>query len=263
MNFKEGNGKRWIGVIFLLLALSSCRSLRNNNTLFLSEHDKAAHNAKSVYIANENSSIDKNYKIKPLDLIAVQNLQNPEGLVAASNSEGMSSAPTFKIGADGIVSLPVIGPVELKGLTVEEARKKVEDLYGKLLLKNPIIDLKVVNYQITLLGESSKPGNYFLERENINLIELLGKSGGLLPSSNPKKIKIIRGDRNNPEIIYVNLQDINSLGNEKLILQNNDIVYITPKGLSNISEGIKNYSAIIQPVFLVLNGVLLIYTLGR
>lgn len=263
MNFKEGKGQRWIGMILLILALSSCRSLRNNNTLFLSEYDKMADTAKSVYVANENTSKDYSYKIKPFDLIAIQNLQNPDGLVATASGDGVQSAPVFRVDKSGYTSLPVVGAVSLDGLNIADATAKIQELYASKLLKNPIIELRVVNYQVTLLGESSNPGNYLLERENIDLIELLGKSGGLLASSNPKNVKIIRGDRKNPEIIYVNLQDIKSLSSEKLILRNNDLIYIAPRGLTSLSEGLKNYSSIIQPIFLVLNGILLIYTLRR
>jgi len=264
MSFIKGKSAWGLGILLFFLSLSSCKSLRNTNTLFQSEYDKLADTATSVYVANASLNVtDNSYKIKPFDLIAIRNIQNPEGLVVTTNADGVQSAAVFRSDKDGNINLPVIGIVNIHGLSQEEASKKVQELYAKNLLKNPIIELTVVNYKVTLFGESAKPGSYVLERENVDLIEILAKSGGLLPTSDPKRIKIIRGDRKNPEIIYVNLKDIRSLASEKMILQNNDIIYIAPRGLASLSEGIKNYSAIIQPAFLVLNGILLIYTLSR
>ncbi|MFD2161010.1 polysaccharide biosynthesis/export family protein [Paradesertivirga mongoliensis] len=262
MKLKKG---KFLGAILLsVFLLSSCRSLKNTNTLFLSEYDKFADTAKSVYVANENfAPKDFTYKIKPFDQIALRNIQNPDGLVMSTNAENVQSGIIFRVNKEGFVMLPVIGEVNINGLSQAEAAQKIQDIYSKTLLKNPLIELTVFNYKVTLLGETSTPGNYVLERDNVDLIELLGKSGGLLPSADPRKVKIIRGDRKHPEIIYVNLKNLNTLGNDKLVLQNNDIIYIAPQKLSNISEGLKNYSAIIQPLFLILNAVILYSTIGK
>lgn len=262
MNFKQ---RRLIwAIIFSIFLFSACKSLKNTNTLFQSEYDKFADTAKAVYVANEPVPVrDKSYKIKPYDHITVRNLQNPEGLGSSSGAETSQSLAVFRVDKAGFVNLPVVGNVELNNLNQHEAASKLQALYGKTMLKNPIIELTIVNYRVTLLGETAKPGNYILDRENETLIELLGKSGGLLPSSDARKIKIIRGDRKNPEVIFVNLKDLNSLKSDKIILENNDIVYITPLNLFNVSEGLKSYSAILQPVFILMNAVLLIYTIGK
>jgi polysaccharide biosynthesis/export protein len=259
MNLKKG--KSWgAAVVLAIVLLSSCRSLKNTNTLFQSEYDKFADTAKSVYVANENQSATTDYKIRPFDVIAITNLQNPQGFINQPITEGAQIGALFRGNSKGEYNLPVVGIVELIGLTQNEAAMKLQDLYGKNLFKNPIITLSVVNNKVMLIGESSKPGNYQLERERIDLIELIGRSGGLTPQAEPKKIKIIRGDRKNPEIIYVNLKDVNSLASDKLILQNNDIVYIPPRGLYNATESIKSYSGVVQPAFLILNALVLIYS---
>ncbi len=261
MNLKKG---KFLGAIVLsLFLLSSCRSLKNTNTLFLSEYDKFADTAKTVFVANETLENSKNYKISLYDKLIIRNLQNPEGLVNTSKTDGTQEGAVFQVDKDGVVILPVIGSLNVYGLTRQEAAAQIQELYSKKLFKNPIIDVSVINLKVTLLGEVARPGNYMLEEENVNLLEIIAESGGFMSTADPKKVKIIRGNLQSPEIIYVNLKNLNSLRSDKLALRNNDIIYISPRGLTNLSEGIKSYSIISQPVFVILNIALLLYTIRR
>lgn len=262
MNLKKG---KLLGAILLsIFVLSSCKSLKNTNTLFQSKYDKFADTAKSVYVANRNpSDTENNYKIQPFDLIALRNLQDPAGLVNLSPTEGVKNAAIFRVDKNGIVDFPVIGPMTISGLTQAEAASKLQEAYGKSLLKNPIIEFTIVNYKVTLLGDVPKPGNYKLDGENMNLIDLLGESSGFLPSSNARTIKIIRGDRKNPEIIYINLNEITSLASDKLILQNNDIIYVSQKGLYRTASNFKVFVDVIQPTMVIFNALILLYTLKK
>ena len=111
------------------------------------------------------------------------------------------------------------------------------------------------------MGEVNTPGNFLLDRDKVHLLEIVGLSRGLTNNADPEKVKIIRGDIKNPEIIYINLKDLNALANDRLFLQNNDIVYFTPKRIYNVSEGLRNYTGLIQPALLLMNAAILIFTL--
>ena len=241
-----------IGFLF-----TSCAS--NKSALFVAKTDKIMDTLKTVYVVNDHQPEDIYYKIKPQDIIAVTNLQNLEFGV---NSEP-SAIATFTIQNDGYTVLPVIGNIQLAGLTRREAQSKLQDLYSKSLLKNPIIDLKIINLKVTLLGEFAARGKFLLEKDQTSLIDIIGEVGGLTPNANPKKIKIIRGDPSNPQIIYANLANINSLGNKKLILQSNDIIYAYPKKVAERSQNIQSMMNIIQPVVLLLNSAIIIYNLSK
>ena len=149
------------------------------------------------------------------------------------------------------------------GLARKEATQKIQDAYKQNLLKDPIIELTVVNLKVTLLGEFGSQGEFLLEDDHTSLIDIIGKAGGFSPRADPKTLKIIRGDRSNPEIIYVNLKNISSLGSPKLILQNNDILYIEPMGVYNTSDRVQKASTFLQPLMLIINFGLLIYTFTR
>jgi len=224
-------------------------------------------------VVNDQGISDAYYKIKVNDQLAIRNLQNKEfGATASANSStsgnqtasgSVNNSLSYLVDTDGKVNLPAIGKVEVLGLSRRDAAIKIQDLYAKQLLRDPIIELSVVNLKVTLLGEFGKQGNFLLERENTTLIDIIGEAGGINKTADPKTLKIIRGDRSHPEIIYVNLNDINSLASKKLVLQNNDIIVLQQTKSSALSEKLTSVNNIVQPFLVVVNLAVLIFTLTR
>lgn len=249
----------------------SCAS-RKEYSLFNAPSDIVTDTIKQVYVVNDQGISDAYYKIKVNDQLAIRNLQNKEfGATASANSSSNSNQTggtinntlSYLVDIDGKVNLPAIGKVEVLGLSRRDAAIKIQDLYAKQLLRDPIIELSVVNLKVTLLGEFSKQGNFLLERENTTLIDIIGEAGGINKTADPKTLKIIRGDRSHPEIIYVNLNDINSLASKKLVLQNNDIIVLQQTKSAALSEKLTSVNNIVQPFLVVVNLAVLIFTLTR
>ena len=261
-------------MLLFVLVICSC-SVRNRHSLFNAPSDIVTDTIKQVYVVNDKGLGDLYYKIKPNDLLAIRNVQNPEfgatqngasasvGANYSSPTGGVSTVLSYPVEPDGMVNLPAIGKVALAGLTRKEAAFKVQEIYSKKLLKDPIIELSIVNLKVTLIGEFGKQGNYFLEKDNTSLIDIIGEAGGITKTADPKTLKIIRGDRSNPEIIYVNLTDINSLASKKLILQNNDIVVLQQTKNAAATERLQSFNNILQPLLVVVNLAVLIFTVTR
>lgn len=261
-------------ILFICSIFVGCAA-RKEHSLFNAPSDVVTDTIKQVYVVNDQGISDAYYKIKISDQLAVRNVQNPE--FGATSSTGVSGASTNNVAAagtsqnilsypvepDGMVNLPAIGKVEVVGLTRREATIKIQDFYKQKLLKDPIIELTVVNLKVTLLGEFGKQGNFLLEKDHTSLIEIIGEAGGITKTADPKTLKIIRGDRSHPEIIYVNLTDINSLASKKLILQNNDIIVLQPTKGSALSEKLQSFNNIVQPLLVVVNLAVLIFTVTR
>ena len=213
------------------------------------------------------------YKIQPQDILQIRNLQNISYITgdapstsatnAGSGSSGTSSGQEFQVGEDGTVALPVIGHVDVLGLTRIEATKKIEDIYRKSLLKDPIIEVKIINLKVTILGEIKTQGNYQLVKDKTTLVELIGEAGGLTDKANEKNIEIIRGDPDHPIVKRIDLSDLRSLSDPAATLQNGDIIYIAQNKRAIQTDKVSTFSTIIQPALIVLNTVLIIFTLAR
>ena len=213
-------------------------------------------------------SIRQNYTIQADDLLQIRNLQNPKYIVdvAAANQLSATTTPleelNYLVEADGTVNLPIIGRIAVADLTRVEAAQKIEARYSKEL-KAPIIELKVINRKVTVLGEVTKQGNYPLLKDQTTLIETLGNAGGLTENANPATLKIIRAKGGQQQVISVDLSDLKSIGDNKMILQNNDIIYVAQNKRSKQTKRVSNLYTILQPVVLILNTALIIYTLSK
>ena len=274
INLKKNTLYIFIPILFLLV-LSAC-SARRERSLFNAKSDIVTDTIKQVYVVNDQGISDAFYKIKINDRLAIRNVQNPEfGATANASSTstsstsqnitsgGINNALSYPVDLDGQVNLPAVGKVPVAGLSRREAAIKIQDLYAKQLLRNPIIELSVVNLKVTLLGEFGRQGNFLLERENTTLIDIIGEAGGITKTADPKTLKIIRGDRSNPEVIYVNLNDINSLASKKLVLQNDDIIVLQQTKSAATTEKLQSYNNILQPLLVVVNLAVLIFTVTR
>jgi len=262
--------------LFLLFTLSAC-SARKERSLFNAPSDIVTDTIKQVYVVNDQGMSDIYYKIKINDQLAIRNVQNVEfgannssspGVLSQSSSTGAQGGSSqnvlsYPVEPDGMVNLPAVGRVEVAGLTRREAAIKIQDIYKTKLLKDPIIELTVVNLKVTLLGEFGRQGNFLLTKDNTDLIEIIGEAGGISKTADPKSLKIIRGDRDHPEIIYVNLSDINSLASKKLVLQNNDIIILLPTKSAAFNDKWTSINNFIQPVLVVVNLGILILSLTR
>ncbi|MEO6851512.1 MAG: polysaccharide biosynthesis/export family protein, partial [Mucilaginibacter sp.] len=259
------------GFFIVSLIFSSC-SYKQQQVLF----QQQATLPDSVLVSKTNSGLGtSDYHIKSQDILQIRNLQNPKYIVddvpvatsatgsMASGGGGSNTASqgqTYQVEDDGTVALPIIGHVPIAGLTRAEAAKKVEELYSKEI-KNPIIDLQITNLKVTILGEIRTPGNFPLTKDKTSLIEMIGQAGGLTDKANEKNIKIIRGDPKNPQVSEINLGNVRTLGDPRLILQNNDIIYIAQNRRAVKNDQLQNLSTTIQPALIILNTALILYTL--
>lgn len=137
------------------------------------------------------------------------------------------------IGADGKILLPLIGEVNILGLTESQAADLLIKEYKKYL-KNPYVSVKVLNQKLFVVGEVKKPGVVLVTNGTMNLFEALAQSGDLTDYANRTNIKVIRGSMRDPEIREINLSDLNAIKLSSLILRPNDVIYIEPRETKSV-----------------------------
>lgn len=178
---------KFLCILSITIALASCAA-RKEHSLFNAPSDVVTDTIKQVYVVNDQGISDAYYKIKVNDQLAIRNVQNKEFGATASSGSGsnnyqnaggsINNILSYPVDIDGKVNLPAIGKVDVIGLSRRDAAIKIQDLYAKQLLRDPIIELSVVNLKVTLLGEFGKQGNFLLERENTTLIDIIGEEIG-------------------------------------------------------------------------------------
>jgi polysaccharide export outer membrane protein len=253
-------------LLFSIVSIFSSCSNKQYQTLFEKRTAIADSSAQKPAVTLDS------YLIQPQDVLQIRQLQNINFIVDQASTSGSNSGTsgttsaqgqTYQVEEDGTVALPDIGHVPVVGLTRILAQKKVEKLYVDSGVQNPIIELKIINLKVTILGEVKSQGNYPLVKDKTTLVELIGEAGGLTDKANDVNVKIIRGNEQNPQVITANLSDISSINAPGNVLQNGDIIYVAENKRAAQGDNLLNFTTVFSPFILILNTALIIFTLAR
>lgn len=151
----------------------------------------------------------------------------------------------------GAVRLPLIGSINIAGLTQDEASDMLIKEYKKYI-RNPYVIVEIKNQRIIVIGEVNNPGIVPVVNGTMNVIEAIARTGDLTDLASRTNIKIVRGDLRNPEIRHVNITSLNSLSLASLYLKPNDILYVQPRALKGYNKAFDE----ISPFWNMLNSVI-------
>lgn len=179
--------------------------------------------------------------IKPGDKLSISIWGHEELSVGSVNSVYNSDEVTGKwliVDNDGEVNFPQVGRVKVAGYDLKEVNYLMEEKY-RALLKEPIINVRVVNQYVTVLGEVNKPGRYPLDNEQMTLVEIIGAAAGLTAYAKGHEVKLIRQVQNKPVELIVDLTDLVTFNDYNVQLQSDDVVYIGPNEKKGADERLR------------------------
>jgi polysaccharide export outer membrane protein len=178
--------------------------------------------------------------------------------VTQTNLNNATTSLSYLIDKDSLVKLPLLGRVQLTGLTLDSAEKKLEGMYATYFIQ-PYVVMKMTNRVVyVFLGEGGQGRVVQLQDDHTSLIEAIATAGGISETGKAYKIKIIRGNLRNPEVYFVDLSTMEGVKNSNLYVQSNDIVYIEPA--TNVAAKL---TAQITPFVALLTSILLVVSLAN
>jgi polysaccharide export outer membrane protein len=210
------------------------------------------------------------YKIQPRDILYITvKAMTPDGRIVdflMSMSSNMSGGNIlgesggylygYDVNSEGNIVLPVVGPVKVGGLTLEESRKLLQTAADKVF-KNSTIECKLLSFKFTVIGEVRAPGTYFNYNNYLTVLEAIGRAGGIGDYGNRNKVLVIRSLEKGTKTFRLNLQDKKILSSEAYFLLPNDVVIIEPLKQKIFSLNLPTVSFIITTVTSVITTTLL------
>jgi polysaccharide biosynthesis/export protein len=133
----------------------------------------------------------------------------------------------YLVDKNGFINFPVIGKINLAGLSKEEATEKMTGLI-KEHVKNPIVNIRFVNFKVTVIGEVTKPATFTVPTEKVNVLEALGLAGDMTAFGRRENVLIIREKDGVRSTARINLNNKDVLSSPYFYLQQNDVVYVEP-----------------------------------
>ncbi len=221
-----------IGLIAALLAVVFASCVPQKKMLYLKNAEMAAENISKEYVNDR--AID--YKLQPGDNLYIHVVNTIDERSAASingdvrgylSSDANIYLQTTTIDKEGCVEMPLVGKVEVKNLTVDEAKNKLQTAINTYINGSMLV-VKLASFNLTLLGEVSKPGMYKVYQSQINLFEAMSLAGNMTNFAKKSEVKIIRQTDNGSEIVTVDMGQADILSSPYYYLKPNDIVYVEP-----------------------------------
>lgn len=229
----------------ILLIATSCGASKNFNKVEVQKD----------YSALLDTMGTKQHVLKPDDKISLS-IWNHDDLSVGSLFTIYNSHESFGkwvlINSKGEVSFPKLGLIKLGGLTLSQAEDTLVSLYSVFLL-NPIIKVRLLNKEVTILGEVKSPGNYLLDEEKNTLVTLIGKAEGMLYYAQTKKIRFIRDDK----MYQLNLDGKDQLKLLQINLKDGDIIHVPARP----GKTIEKKAPTLIPIASTLTAIVLLGTL--
>lgn len=217
---------RLLVLVVVLSTLSSCK-LFFPNYLFRENRDIVSFNMDSVKLQAQT--------IMPGDHIGFK-LATRDGYefvdVVTSGGQGQAGRTqiqqiSYIVRPDGTVEFPLVGVINVLGLTRLDLENKLEERYSTIY-NDPFIVLSVTNRRVFVFMGLDGAQVIPLPRENTTLIEVIALAGGISKNAKSHKIRVIRGDLDAPTIKKVDLSTIDGLKDANFLVQPNDMVVVEP-----------------------------------
>jgi polysaccharide export outer membrane protein len=185
---------------------------------------------------------------------AIFNMGNTSSMQGSStpNVNPSLTANGFMVDQNGNIQLPMVGSIQVAGLTTAAARDLIQT---KLIpfLKEPVVSLRLVNFKVSVLGDVARPGVYPVQNERISLSEALGLAGDLTITALRHNVLLIREVQGKRQYVRLDLHKKDVFNSPYYYLQNNDVIYVQPSNAkyASVDSSYRNVSIILSALSVI------------
>ena len=236
--------KKSIAILMAAITLASCQSYKK--VPYLQSYESLTDKSYKEIVINEVNQQDTLYdaRIQPKDLLNITiNTTDPQAAapfnltmqtynnIAQSNASTTSqpALQQYLVDNAGEIDFPVIGRLQVGGLTKNAAENLIREQLRPYLKEIPIVTVRMSNYKISVLGEVNSPGTFTINNEKVNIFEALAMAGDMTVYGLRDNVRLIREDADGHQhIITLNMNRADIIQSPYYYLQQNDILYVTP-----------------------------------
>lgn len=226
---KENNVRKIINlglIAFLTLSFSSC-CVKYKNLVYI--QDKYTNTSDTIQTSKNQEIILRTGDNLYINLIGanIEELGIYYRDVRSSAYRDLLALQGYMIDPEGNINFPMIGKTQLAGLTIKEARDLIQSKIDEFIA-NVVVDIRLLNYKITILGEVARPGTYTFDQREVNILDALGAAGDCSANADRRRVIILRKEAENTKAETLNLLNSDFIANPYFWLKPNDVIYVKP-----------------------------------
>ncbi|MEM1340041.1 MAG: polysaccharide biosynthesis/export family protein [Bacteroidota bacterium] len=196
----------------------------------------------------DSNSFTPKFKVDDLISIHISTLDaeasTPFNLFRGASEGGIRPEQVdYLIDKDGEIDFPVIGKIKIAGLSSEEVRVMLREKLADYL-KDPIINIRLRNFTVSVLGEVNRPGTYPVNGERITIFEALGLAGDLTIKGMRRNVLVIRDFDGTKVYNRIDLTSKKAMDSPVYYLTQNDVVYVEPNQSAITASSLDNRATI-------------------
>lgn len=162
------------------------------------------------------------------DAINQVSIPQARGAGAAGGQAFNANTQGLLVDKAGNIELPMLGIINVEGKSTSAVAELVRDKAGRFF-KNPTVNVRLLNFRVTVLGEVTRPGTYTFSNERVSVLDAIGLAGDLTVYGRRNNVMVIRDGVAKKDAARLNLNDARALmSSPHFYLKQNDVVYIEP-----------------------------------
>lgn len=260
-SIKKLMGKFILGFSICLMLFTSCASKKD--ILFfqdISEYESKNDSTENIIKIKKNdllsitvSSIDRKSAV-PFNLPALATINSD---ITAVNAQ--QRLQTYLVDNNGEIQFPILGNLTLEGKSTIDAINYITEKLKKYI-KNPIVNLRITNFKISVLGEVRSPGVFNITDQRITILEALSRAGDMTVFGKRKDVIVIREENGEKTYNKLDFTSKEVLKSPYYYLQQNDIVVVSPNNAQIQSSAFNRNTGIFVSIAGVIISVITILT---
>jgi len=239
-----------LGIIYILFlsAVSGCIS--NEKIIYLQNLEGNSPIADGELITYE----IPDYKLQYNDIIDVnvqtiddmlqfgfngKNVQTNSqmGNIAGQSGGDIYYMTGYTVDQNGNIRLPIVGDVQVKDKTLEDARKAIEEQLRAYVTSELYVKVKLGGIRYAALGEFRRPGKFVVLQDRMTIFEAIANAGDLTTVAKRNEVLLIRQYPEGTRLHRINLNDRQVVESPFYFIQPNDQLYAEPMKVREIGAG--------------------------
>lgn len=206
---------------------------------------------KILYVQNVDTALTEevqdNYELTIVkdDILRIvvlsENMESVAVFYPLTNQQGISIVPQaseYLVDSNGYINLPLIGPVEVSGLRIDDLEVLLQHKISKYV-KDAIVDVRLTNFKVTVLGDVGRPGTFTVNDNRFTLLQALSRAGDIQLTAKRKNVLILRDVNGVQQSTRVDLTSSDFIYSPYYFLKQNDTVIVEPNNAKIQSAGIQ------------------------
>lgn len=163
------------------------------------------------------------------DATVMFNAPNMSAYQATAAAGNISPASGYLVSQEGTIEFPALGKIMAAGLTKDKLKDEItRRLVDSKLLIDPIVNVRFLNYRVTVLGEVARPTVVTVPNEKISILEAIGVAGDITVYGKKENVLLIREEKGSKLIKRINLNTSEIFSSPYYYLKSNDVIYVEP-----------------------------------